>query len=197
MERKIRNLFKKNGGILRTCQLQANGVHYRKLQKMLDAEEVTQIKRGCYQLVDIRSFSDLPALTFMFPDGVFCMDSALQFYGYTERTPSEWHIAVDAKTSRKRFHIAYPLIQPHFVISSRFPLGIVKTQQEDCEINIYDRERTICDILLHRNKLDAEVFNYAIKSYLEDKEKNLPNLFPYARKLHVEKKVQEIICIWL
>ncbi len=90
MEKEIQNLFKENGGVLRTKQLQANGIHYRKLQKFIDAGETTQVKRGYYQLADENSFSDVSALVSLFPDGVFCMDSALQFYGYTEHTPSEY-----------------------------------------------------------------------------------------------------------
>lgn len=197
METAIQNLFKENGGVLRTKQLKANGVHYRKLQKMINAREITQVKRGYYQLVDENSFSDVPVLVSLFPDGVFCMDSALQFYGYTEHTPSQWHIAVDEKTSRKRFHIEYPLVKPHFVTSGKFPIGIVKANMEGCEIKVYDRERTICDVLLHRNKFDAEVFNYAIQSYLKDDAKDITKLIPYAQKLRVEKKAREVIGVWL
>ena len=47
---------------------------------------------------------------------------------------------------------------------------------------IYDRERTICDIFKHRNKIDNETFNKALNAYVKDDKKNLNNLFVYAKK---------------
>lgn len=197
MEQEIRALFDDNNGILQTRQLEENGVYYRKLQKMIQAGEVEQVKRGFYRAVSEKDFSDAPLLISLFPDGIICMDSALQYYGYTDRTPSVWHIAVDSTTARKRFYIDYPFVQPHFVEKSRFPVGITDGMIDGYKVQIYDRERTVCDILLHRNKIDPEVYNYAVQSYLNDEKKNVTNLIPYAQKLRVEKKVREVIGVWL
>ena len=62
---------------------------------------------------------------------------------------------------------------------------------------MYDRERTICDCLTHRNKMDAEVFNNAIRNYLNDANRKESVLAAYAPKLRVERKVMEILGIWL
>jgi predicted transcriptional regulator of viral defense system len=125
------------------------------------------------------------------------MESALEYYGYTDRTPSAWNIAVRADSSRMRFKIDYPVVKPHFIEPSRFIIGITHTLMEENDIKIYDRDRTICDCLLHRNKMDAEVFNSAIQSYLKDSMRNEGHLALYAKKLRVEKKVREVLGIWL
>ena len=126
---------------------------------MLDNGEIEQVKRGFYRFQDEMSFSDVPVLKALFPGGVICMESALDFYGYGDRIPSVWHLAVDSRSARARFKIDYPKVQPHFIRSDRYAAGISTAKIDGTIIKIYNKERTICDILLHRNKIDAEVFN--------------------------------------
>lgn len=197
MKTDIERLFKEHGGIMRTGELKQAGIYYKKIQELLKSGQIEQVRRGYYQYVSAESFSDIPALVTLFPDGVICMESALDYYGYTDRTPSEWHLAVKHTSSRNRFHISYPIVKPHFIREDRYPIGIVTGVIDGREVKIYDRERTICDLLLHRNKVDGEVFNTAIQRYIEDSEKKKARLMKYAKKLHVEKKVWEVLGIWL
>ena len=196
-EMEIQKLFESYDGVMKTSELQENGIHYRALQKLIDEGIVEQVRRGYYQLLDERAFTEVPAIAALFPDGVLCMESALDYYGYTERTPSAWHIAVDAKSSRKRFKIPEISIKPHFVETSKFPIGIINGKIADVTILVYDRERTICDCLLHKNKMDPEVFNDAIKNYIKDEKKNQAALGEYASMLRVEKKMREVLGAWL
>ena len=197
MNQDLRNAFLKKGGILQTKDLRQLGYYYQKIQELLEKGEIEQIRHGYYQYIDDDSYSDISILKALFPDGVLCRESALDYYGYTERTPSAWHIAVDRQTSRRRFQIDYPIVKPHFVVSDKFSVGIEIVEIEGSEIQIYDRERTICDCLKHRNKLNAEVFNGAIQCYLADGKKNEGRLGKYASVFHVDKKVRGILGIWL
>ena len=47
------------------------------------------------------------------------------------------------------------------------------------------------------SKMDREIFNKAIQGYVNDPKKNIPNLMMYAKKLRVQKKVKELIGVWL
>ena len=62
---------------------------------------------------------------------------------------------------------------------------------------MYDKERTICDCLRYRNKMDREIFNKAIQNYINDSTKNIPKLMEYAEKLRVKKLVKDLIGVWL
>ena len=197
MRDSFEKLFMKYNGVMSTRQLIEEGVYYKKIQEMLNANQIEQIKRGYYQYVGDYSFSDIPVLTALFPDGVLCMDSALDYYGYTDRTPSAWHIAVDRSSTRTRFYVDYPIVKPHFIKKERYQIGITEGIIDGHKIKIYDRDRTICDILIHRNKLDSEVFNTAIQRYIKDTERSTAKLMKYAAELNAEKKVQEVIGIWL
>jgi len=193
----LKLMFEAHGGVMRTAELQREGLYYRKVQSLLEEGRLEQLRRGYYQYVDENSFSDLPILKALFPDAVICMESALDYYGYTDRTPAYWHLAVSNRTARKRFQIEYPLVKPHFIQKERYSAGIEEAEIDGCTVKIYDKERTICDLLLHRNKVDAEVFATAIQRYLRDPEKFTARLFQYAKLLRVERKVREILGPWL
>ena len=193
----IKELFNQHGSILTTRVLRENGFYNQKLQKLIKDGTIEQIRRGYYQLADEDAFSEVRIIASLFPDGVLCMESALDYYGYTQRTPDAWHIAVDEKTARARFQIKYPSVHPHFITAEKFRIGITQGRIENTEIAVYDRERTICDCLYHRNKMDAEVYNDAIRGYLNDENRNEARLADYASRLRVEKKVKEILGIWL
>lgn len=68
---------------------------------------------------------------------------------------------------------------------------------EFTKVRIYDRDRTICDVLRNMSKMDKEIFNKAIQRYVNDPQKNIPNLMEYAKALRVQKKVNDLIGVWL
>lgn len=197
MDENLKTIFDRHGGLMRTVELKEAGYYYKKIQKLIEEGEIEQVRRGYYQYSGDDSFSEIPAITTLFPDGVICMESALDYYGYTDRTPAAWHLAVDNKSARTRFYIDYPVVKPHFVRSDRYPVGIVEGEIDGKSVKVYDRERTICDLLLHRNKVDGEVFNIAIQRYINDPKKMEARLMKYAKILHVEKKVKEVLGVWL
>jgi len=189
--------FDQHNGVMTTAELNAAGYYYKKIHELLMRGEIEQIKRGLYQFAMQTSYSDIPAITSLYKDAVICMESALNYYGYTDRNPPAWYIAIPERTSRTRFKIDYPIIKPHFVREDRYEIGITEGSIDGFKVRIYDKERTICDILFHKNKIDAEVFNTAIKRYIADSEKNIPRLIEYSKKLRVEKKCREVIGVWL
>ena len=197
MDKELQEMFEIHGGILKTSELLQCGYYHRKIQQLISDGEIEQIRRGYYQRIDDNSYSEIAIIAGLFPDTVLCMESALDYYGYTERTPSAWNLAAPDNSSRRRFHIAWPVVKPHFVSQSKFHVGITNVEIEGTKIKIYDRERTICDCLTHRNKMDAEVFNSAIRGYVADPKRSESRLGKYAVTLRVQGKVQEVLGIWL
>ncbi len=197
MDKELQEMFDIHGGILKTSELLQCGYYHRKIQQLISNGEIEQIRRGYYQRMCDNSYSEIAIIARLFPDAVLCMESALNYYGYTERTPSAWNLAVPDCSSRRRFRITWPAVKPHFISPGRFSVGITDEKLEGTRIKIYDRERTICDCLTHRNKMDAEVFNSAIRGYLADPKRSAARLGKYAVTLRVQGKVQEVLGIWL
>ena len=123
--------------------------------------------------------------------------SALFYYRYSDRTPLEWNIAVDRDTSKSRFHLDYPFVQPYYMKKDLLKLGVTSADYGDCTMQIFDRDRLICDCIFNENKMDRETYNKAIQGYVADPKKNIPQLLEYAEKRRILKKVKDRIGVWL
>ena len=125
------------------------------------------------------------------------METALFYYRYSDRNPAEWNITIDKNTSRQRTKIDYPFVRAYRVEPDLLSIGETKGEIDFTEVRIYDRDRTICDVLRNMNKIDKEIFNKAIQGYVSDPKKNIPNLMEYAKALRVQKRVKDLIGVWL
>ena len=190
-------IFDKYNGLARTQQLQEDGLAYRPLQKLIEQGYVEKVRYGYSRWVIHDDFSEAGLIKRLFPDAILCLDTALRYYGYSDRTPGEWHLAVDKYSGRSRFNIDYPFVKPYYLEPSTLELGLTEGDIDGHTVRIYDRERTICDCLRYRNKMDKEIFNKAIRAYIDDPGKNIPKLMEYAGPLRVKKTVKDLIGVWL
>lgn len=180
-----------------TAQLNKEKLYYRDIQRMLDEGLIEKVKRGYYHWIEDYGTSEVVLINSLFPDAVLCMETALFFYKYNDRNPAEWNITVDKNTSRQRTNIDYPFIKAYRVEPALLHLGEMDGIIEFTKVRIYDRDRTICDVLRNMSKMDKEIFNKAIQRYVNDPQKNIPNLMEYAKALRVQKKVNDLIGVWL
>jgi predicted transcriptional regulator of viral defense system len=193
----IKQLFDAHDGLLRTKELYAEKIFYKDLKRLMENALIEKIRYGYYQWLDTDNLSEARLIKTLFPDGVLTMDTALFYHGYSDRTPSVWHIAVSKDSGKSRFKIDYPFVHPYFVEPALLDIGLVSGDIDGNTIRIYDKERTICDCLRYRNKMDREIFNKAIRSYVNDTSKNIPRLMEYARALRVTETTKNLIGVWL
>jgi predicted transcriptional regulator of viral defense system len=126
---------------------------------------ITKIKHGFYELTDYIPREEV-IIARLFPESIIFLESALFYYGYTDRIPSSWQIAVNKNSSKLQYNIDYPLIKPYYLEPKFIEIGIDIIEIEGVEIRIYDRDRTICDVLRYETKLEEEVFTNAIKKHI-------------------------------
>ena len=193
----LSKIFSDYGYVMTTAQLTNEKLFYRDIQRMLEQGLIERIKRGCYHWVDDYGTSEVVIVNRLFPDAVLCMETALFYYRYSDRNPAEWNITIDKNTSRKRTNIDYPFIKAYRVEPELLFIGKTKGEIDLQEVYIYDRDRTICDVLRNMNKMDKEIFNKAVQGYVKDQKKNIPNLMQYAKTLRVQKRVKDLIGVWL
>lgn len=192
-----KRIFDRYGGMMRTTQLAEEKVYYPQREKLIAEGYVEKVRRGYYQWVNPDDFSEAGTVTQLFPDAVLCMDTALRYYGYSDRTPADWHLAVSKDSGKSRFNIDYPFVKPYYVEPKVLELGLTKGNMDGHEIRIYDKDRVICDCLRYRNKMDKEIFNKAIQNYIADPEKSIPKLLEYAEPLRIKKIAKDLIGVWL
>ena len=192
----IKNHFIENGGVFKTSELNDLGFSSRQIRKLIEEGLITKIKHGFYELTDYIPREEV-IIARLFPESVIFLESALFYYEYTDRIPSSWQIAVNKNSSKFQYNTDYPLIKPYYLEPKFIEIGIDIIEIEGVEIRIYDRDRTICDVLRYETKLEEEVFTNAIKNYIKDPKKNVRNLFEYAEIFNIKNKVQTYIGVWL
>lgn len=192
-----KSIFDKYGGMMRTTQLTEEKIFYPQREKLIADGYVEKIRSGYYQWIDPDDFSEVRTVIHLFPDAILCMDTALRYYGYSDRTPGDWHLAVSKDSGKSRFKIDYPFVKPYYVEPAVLELGLTTGTMDGHAIRIYDKERLICDCLRYRNKMDKEIFNKAIQKYIADPEKSIPKLMEYAGPLRVKKLAKDLIGVWL
>ena len=193
----IEDIFERHNGMMRTHELYDAHVFYNDIQLLIERGIIEKVRYGYYQWIDSENLSEALTVTRLFPDAIMCMDTALFYYRYSDRTPLSWHLAVSKDSNKSRFKIDYPFIKPYYIEPSILGLGAVDGEMDGNPVRIYDKERTICDCLRYMGKMDKEIFNKAIRCYVEDNEKNIPRLSEYAKKLRIAQKVKTIIGVWM
>lgn len=188
--------FHKYGGVLKTSELNSIGLSSRQIKKLLNDEFIIKIKFGFYELADAVNYEEIMISRF-FPGAVIFLESALMYYGYTDRVPSSWQIAVDRDSTKSQYKIDYPLIKPFYLEAKFLKVGLDMILIDGVNVNIFDRDRTMCDVLRYENRIEKEVFSEAIKRYSKDSKKNLRKLFEYADIFNIKNKVQTYIGVWL
>lgn len=192
-----KSIIKNNGGIVKTAQLNEAGIQNSEIKKMCESGELERVKHGYYQIADRMEISEEKMIATFLEEGIVCMESALFYYGYSDKTPLVWTIAVPRNISRAKIKIENFAYKLYFVQDDKLTLGKTEGVFNGIELPVYDRERIICDCFKYKSKMDNEMFNKAINAYVADEKKNLGNLSKYAKKMRVYKKVTELMEVML
>ena len=193
----LRMRFIQKNYVMTTAELLEAKLYYADIKQLLDEGFIERIRRGYYHWIEDDGESEIVIINRLFPDAVLCMETALFYYQYSDRNPSEWSFAIDKNVSKLRTNIDYPFIKSYRMERQLLTLGETNGEIDHHTVRIYDRDRTICDVLRNVKKMDKEIFNKAIQGYVADQKKSIPNLMKYAQVLRVQKKVSEWIGVWL
>jgi predicted transcriptional regulator of viral defense system len=194
---KLNKLAENQGGLIKTSEMLDAGIKAYEIRKLVQDGVLERIKQGYYQLKENEEISEEALIAKLFPDGVICMNTALFYYGYSNRTPMAWDIAIDKHTSKSRFKLEYPYVQPYYLEPHLLTFGVTTGDFSGSLMKIFDRDRLICECLKYENKMDRETYNKAIQSYVVDAGKRITKLLEYAQKRRVLKQVKDRIGVWL
>ena len=161
----LRMLFSSHNYVMTTAELTASKLYYADIKQLLDEGLIERVRRGYYHWTQDYGESEVVIINRLFPDAVLCMETALFYYRYSDRNPAEWNFAIDKNVSKRRTKIDYPFIKAYRVESELVTLGETEGEIDFHKVRIYDRDRTICDVLRNMNKMDKEVFNKAVQGF--------------------------------
>ena len=181
-------LLEEGNGYLQTADALRNGVSKQTLARYVLSHGMERVRHGVYAVED--AWQDAYYLLYLRNRRiVFSHESALYLHGMTDREPAITTVTVPEGYNSS--HIAKQHVKVIHVTSKWYDLGItmVRTGVEH-KVPVYDRERTLCDIIRNKEKTEIQIFQTAVREYMDGKEKNLRNLMRYAMELGIEDKVR-------
>ncbi len=183
------------GGIIEAKVAAQRGISKAMLYKLCKEDKIHRIVKGQYILPDDMQ-DELLSISKRSDKIIFSHETALFLHGISDRTPFEHTVTapsgcIPSAAIKAECKVYY--IKPEL-----FELGKteLKTPAGN-EVQAYDLERTVCDVIRSRNKLGTETFLAALKMYAASPKKNLNKLNTYAKQMRVEKVLRQYLEVLL
>ena len=188
-------ILEEGDGIITASAAAKAGVPKSSFYRYVSNKGLERQSQGIYLLKD--AFPDeFALLQARFPKAIFSHDAALFLHGMSEREPIPLSVSVDSgynSPSLKNQGVRIYYVKPEW-----HDMGVSDVKTPDGNlVRAYDKERTICDVIRRRANTDVTEFNYALKSYISSKDKNLARLSEYARAMNMESRVWDAIGVLL
>ena len=182
-------------GMLRTSQVIAAGISKPMFYDYVRSRDLERAAHGIYISKD--SWVDAMYLLHLrFEQAVFSHETALFFHDLTDREPMEYTVTV--KTGCNPTKMKAEGIQVFTIKSELHGVGITTAQTLfGHTVPVYDMERTVCDVLRSRSRIEIQTFQGALKAYARRKDKNLQTLMQYAGMFRVEKILRQYLEVLL
>lgn len=177
-------LVESGNGYLCTSQVLDKGISKPTLAEYVKKRNMERVAQGVYLAEDAWS-DDLYLLYILNGRIIFSHETALLLHGLMEREPR--YTSVTVKAGYNATHLRKKGIRVYQVKPDVSALGATEVLTSfGNPVRVYDMERTICDILRHKDKMDVQVFQYAMKEYMASSQKNLNRLMTYAKRFRIE-----------
>ena len=177
-----KKIIDRNNGIIYFNKLENYGITRQDLNNMVEYGLLKRIMQGVYASPN-KYINEFWLMGEKYKNGIFSHNTALYFYNMTDRTPFKLDMTFPSNN-----RVNNEELKVHYIKNENHKLGATKLKLEDeTEIKIYNIERTICDIIRDRNKIDPQIFNTALNEYMKRKDKDLLLLYKYAKIFKIDK----------
>ena len=184
-----------NGGYFLSKNAKDFGISREALSRFVMEGYLERPARGVYLLPEY--FGDeMYYLQQKSPKIIYSHGTSLYLFDLTDRDPLRFDVTVPKgyNTHRlKEYNIDSHYVKPEF-----YKLGVSEAKTIYGNIvKTYDVERTLCDIIKPRAKMDIAMLTDAYKRYARQKGKNINKLMKYAQLLGVTEKVRKYMEVLL
>ena len=172
---------------LRMSDGETLGLTTYETRKLAHSEHYERVGHGLYMRSD--QWNDLYyVLALQNEKIIFSHMSALYFHGLSEKETRAPVVSVVKGYNAS--HLRRQGIDVHEVRAEWFELGRTEALTNFYNpIPVYDKERSICDIVRYRKRMDSASFGACIRNYFSYGDTDIQKLSDYARILGVEEEI--------
>ena len=183
-ERKLMNVIEDNNGLILTKNIVESGIPKQYLSNFVKEGLLERVAHGVY--ISPSTFEDeMYILQSINNRAIFSHETSLYLHDLTDRDPISLSVTVPSGYNASK--LKEEGLDVYFIKKELHDLGTMKGKTVyGRPINIYNKERTICDIVRSRSSIDISILNEGLKRYVEYKEKNIPLLMRYAKQLNIQ-----------
>jgi hypothetical protein len=135
---------------------------------------------------------EMAGIQLRYKGAIFSHETAAYLLDLTDRTPLFYSVTVP--TGYNATALKASGIKTYYVNRSVYQTGLIAINSPHGNaIKTFNLERTVCDLLRSRKQVDVQQVNQALKRYISKKDRNLNQLYKYARLFRVEKIVRQAI----
>ncbi|HEL1752210.1 TPA: type IV toxin-antitoxin system AbiEi family antitoxin domain-containing protein [Streptococcus suis] len=184
------DFIEKNNGIVTNKDCKALGIPTIYLTRLEKEGIIFRVEKGIF-LTQNGDYDEYYFFQYRFPKAIFSYISALYLQQFTDEIPQYFDVTVPRGY---RFNAPPANLNIHFVSKEYSELGMttVPTPMGN-NVRVYDFERIICDFVIHREKIDSELFVKTLQSYGNYPKKNLAKLYEYSTKMNTLEKVKQTL----
>lgn len=129
------------------------------INRALENKEIFKIQNGIYS--DEEFVNPLLVINKKYPNAIFTMDSAFYYWDLTDVIPDKFHLA----TKRNNIRYRDEDIRQYFVEENLFEFGKTTLNVENVEINIYDMERMLIELVRKKAQIPFDFYKEIISNY--------------------------------
>lgn len=183
MQDRIFELLRSNNGIIRTADAESVGISRTTLSTFAKKGVLERIAQGQYILA-----GDLPDELFALQQRsdkiIFSHETALYLHDMAERTPLLHSLTIPSNTKLSptlsrgcKLYYVKPELHSLGMCSMKSKMGNI--------VFTYDVERTICDVIRNRSRIDSQTFSAALRNYANQSRHDWSKLREYSEAFRI------------
>lgn len=188
---KIKEIIKKNNGIVSSKEVYQNNINSWYLTDMVRKGYIERVGRGIYLDPHFNNYDELYFFQLQNKVCIYSYQTALYLHDLTDRLPFIDEVTVYQGYNAWRIK---DKVKVHQIKKEWYKIGIteVKTEMGN-SVYTYDMERTMCDLVRDRKNQDLEIFSKAWHYYIKNNAKNIWKLREYSDTFNISDKVEDIL----
>lgn len=188
----IRRLFYDENEVVSAKYLSDNDVSRYLITKYLEQNILEKAGYGKYRLNNAAP-DEFYSIQTRSSKIVFSHASALYLANFTDKIPLTYDITVPQGYNVSKIKRDFPNINFYYSKTDLWSVGLKKTVTPfGLEVNVYDTERTVLDIIKKRKKIDYQVYIQFLKDYFKSNT-NFRKILKYAKLMNMEQKIRDYI----